>query len=209
MIQALSNPARVLASYPPAGVASYNNRVPQLRRVATPARSGDAVKAGLQDTRTDSNRTQPSIDNSEAGLTLVELIIVIAILSLLASAAVPIARFQVRREKERQLRRDLWEMRSAIDRYKDAADKGGFQVKADSMGYPPDLETLVNGVEVQGKKVRFLRKIPVDPMTGNAEWGLRSNQDDADSDSFGGQNVYDVHSKSTATAFDGTRYATW
>ena len=100
-------------------------------------------------------------------------------------------------------------IRDAIDRYKDTADKGGFQIKADSMGYPPDLETLVNGVEVQGKKVRFLRKIPVDPMTGNAEWGLRSNQDDADSDSFGGQNVFDVHSKSTGTALDGTRYAPW
>lgn len=145
----------------------------------------------------------------EAGLTLVELIIVIAILSVLATAALPIARFQVRREKERELRRDLWEMRSAIDHYKDAADKGGFQIKADSMGYPPDLETLVNGVEVQGKKVRFLRKIPTDPMTGNAEWGMRSNQDDVDSDSFGGQNVYDVYSKSQGTAMDGTRYSTW
>ncbi len=170
---------------------------------------GKAAKVGLQDLRTNNPRNQPAIDHPEAGLTLVELIIVIAILSVLASAALPIARFQVRREKERELRRDLWEMRAAIDRYKDAADKGGFQIKADSMGYPPDLETLVNGVEVQGKKVRFLRKIPVDPMTGNAEWGLRSNQDDADSDSFGGQNVFDVHSKSTGTALDGTRYATW
>jgi general secretion pathway protein G len=163
---------------------------------------------GLQDLCS-GNRSRPPIGHSEAGLTLIELIIVVAILSVLASAALPIARFQVRREKERELRRDLWEMRSAIDRYKDAADKGAFQIKADSMGYPPDLETLVNGVDVQGKKVRFLRRIPVDPMTGNAEWGLRSNQDDADSDSFGGQNVYDVHSKSTGTAFDGTRYATW
>lgn len=170
-------------------------------------RSGEAARAGSQALR--SLRSRPAIDHPEAGLTLVELIIVIAILSVLASAALPIARFQVRREKERELRRDLWEIRSAIDRYKDAADKGGFQIKADSMGYPPDLETLVNGVEIQGKKVRFLRKIPVDPMTGNAEWSLRSNQDDADSDSFGGQNVFDVHSKSTATALDGTRYATW
>jgi general secretion pathway protein G len=149
------------------------------------------------------------ITNPEAGVTLVELIIVVAILSVLATAAVPIARFEVRREKERELRRDLWEMRAAIDRYKDAADKGAFQVKADSMGYPPDLETLVKGVDVQGKTVRFLRKIPTDPMTGNAEWGLRSNQDDPDSDSFGGQNVFDVHSKSTGTAFDGTKYSTW
>ena len=148
-------------------------------------------------------------DNPEAGLTLVELIIVVAILSILASAAVPLVRFQVRREKERELRRDLWEMRAAIDRYKDAADKGAFQIKADSLGYPPDLDTLVNGVDVQGKKVRFLRKIPTDPMTGTNEWSLRSNQDDPESDSFGGQNVFDVHSKSLGTALDGSKYATW
>jgi general secretion pathway protein G len=123
--------------------------------------------------------------------------------------AVPVARFQVKREKERELRRDLWEMRDAIDRYKDAADKGGMQLKADSMGYPPDLQTLVDGVDVQMKKVRFLRAIPIDPMTKSAEWGLRSNQDDADSDSWGGQNVFDVYSKSQGTAIDGTKYSTW
>ncbi|HMG02660.1 MAG TPA: prepilin-type N-terminal cleavage/methylation domain-containing protein [Edaphobacter sp.] len=148
-------------------------------------------------------------DGREAGLTLVELIIVVAIIAILASAAIPIARFQVRREKERELRRDLWEMRSAIDHYKDAADKGAFQVKADSLGYPPDLQTLVDGVDVQGKKVRFLRRIPVDPMTGNAEWGMRSNQDDPDSTSYGGQGVFDVHTKSDGTALDGTKYSTW
>jgi general secretion pathway protein G len=147
--------------------------------------------------------------NTESGLTLVELIITVAIVAILASAAVPVARFQVKRAKERELRRDLWEMRDAIDRYKDAADKGAFQTKLDSYGYPPDLESLVNGVEAQGKKVKFLRKIPVDPMTGTAEWGLRSNQDDPDSDSFGGQNVFDVHSKSYGTALDGTKYSTW
>ncbi len=145
----------------------------------------------------------------EAGLTLVELIITIAIVAILASAALPIARFEVKREKERVLRRDLWEVRDAIDRYKDAADKGAFQTKADSFGYPPDLETLVNGVTVQDKKVKFLRKIPVDPLTDAADWGLRSNQDDADADTWGGQNVFDLHSKSTGTALDGTKYATW
>ncbi len=145
----------------------------------------------------------------ESGLTLIELIIVVAIVSILASAAIPIARFQVKRVKERELRRDLWEMRDAIDRYKDAADKGAFITKTDSMGYPPDLDTLVNGVEVQDKKVKFLRRIPVDPMTGTTDWGLRSNQDDADSDSFGGQNVFDVHTKSQDTALDGTKYSTW
>ncbi len=147
--------------------------------------------------------------HSESGVTLVELIVTITIVAILASAAIPIARFQVKREKERELRRDLWEMRDAIDRYKDAADKGAFMTKADSYNYPPDLESLVKGVDVQDKKVKFLRRIPVDPMTGTGEWGLRSNQDDADSDSFGGQNVFDVHTKSTDTGLDGTKYSTW
>ena len=143
------------------------------------------------------------------GLTLVELIVTVAILSVLASAAIPVVTFQIKRQKERELRRDLWEMRDAIDHYKDAADKGSFQNKVDSNGYPPDLQTLVDGVDVQTKKVRFLRRIPVDPMTGKAEWGLHSVQDDPKGDSFGGQNVFDVYSKSTGTALDGTKYADW
>jgi len=143
------------------------------------------------------------------GLTLVELIIAIAIIGLLASAAVPIVRVRVKRDKEIELRRDLWEMRDAIDRYKDAADRGAFQTKVDSLGYPPDMQTLVDGVDVQGKKLRFLRRIPVDPMTGNTDWGLRSNQDDPDSTSWGGQNVFDVYTKSDGTALDGTKYNTW
>ena len=147
--------------------------------------------------------------SGEAGVTLTELIIVCAILSLLSMAALPVVRFEVKRNKERELRADLWEMRAAIDAYKDAADKGGIQTKADSNNYPPDLQTLVDGVEIQTKTVRFLRKIPVDPMTGNTDWGLRSNQDEPDSDSFGGQNVYDVHSKSQGTGLDGTKYNTW
>jgi general secretion pathway protein G len=100
-------------------------------------------------------------------------------------------------------------MRDAIDKYKDAADKGAFQTKVDSQNYPPDLETMVNGVEVQTKKVKYLRRIPVDPMTGKAEWGLRSMQDDPNSDSFGGQSVFDVYSMSTGTALDGTKYSDW
>jgi general secretion pathway protein G len=145
----------------------------------------------------------------EAGLTLVELIVTVAILAILAAAAVPVARFQVKRVKERELRYDLWQMRAAIDHYKDAADKGVFQIKLDSQGYPPDLDTLVNGVDIQGKKVRFLRRIPVDPMTNSTEWGLRSMQDDPDSDSWGGQNVFDVYTKSDGTALDGTKYKDW
>jgi general secretion pathway protein G len=146
---------------------------------------------------------------SERGLTLVELIVTVAILSILASAAIPIARFKVKRDKERELRRDLWEMRDAIDHYKDAADKGAIQTKVDSQNYPPDLETLVNGVDIQGKKVKFLRRIPVDPMTAKAEWGMHSMQDDPKSDSYGGQSVFDVYSKSTGTALDGTKYSDW
>jgi general secretion pathway protein G len=145
----------------------------------------------------------------EQGLTLVELIVTVAILSILASAAVPVARFQVKRQNERMLHYDLWMMRDAIDKYKDAADRNAFQIKLESQGYPPDLETLVNGVDVQGKKLKFLRRIPVDPMTGKAEWGLRSMQDDPKSDSWGGQSVFDVYSKSTGTALDGTKYVDW
>ncbi len=147
--------------------------------------------------------------NNSRGLTLVELIIAVAILAILTSAAIPMVRVTVKREKERELRRDLWEMRDAIDRYKDAADAGKFQTKVGSDNYPPDLETLVKGVDVGGKKVRFLRQIPVDPMTGQAEWGLRSEQDDPDSESYGGQGVFDVYSKSEGTALDGTQYKKW
>jgi general secretion pathway protein G len=145
----------------------------------------------------------------ESGFTLIELIVASAILVVLSTMAVPLARLTITREKERVLRTDLWEMRDAIDRYKDAADRGGFQTKVDSQNYPPDLETLVKGVDVQGKKVRFLRKIPVDPMTGTTEWGLRSMQDDPDSDSWGGQSVFDVFTKSTGTGLDGTKYKDW
>ncbi len=149
------------------------------------------------------------IRRNARGLTLVELIVAITILLILTGAAVPIVRVRIKREKERELRRDLWEMRDAIDRYKDAADRNAFQTKVGSDGYPPDLDTLVNGVDVQGKKVRFLRRIPVDPMTGTTEWGLRSTQDDPKSTSWGGQNVFDVYTKSDATALDGTKYSDW
>ena len=122
--------------------------------------------------------TSAQRSSHQAGLTLVELIVTVAILAILASAAVPLARFQAKREKERQLRYDLWQMRDAIDAYKDAADRHAFMTKADSGNYPPDLDTLVKGVDAQGKKLKFLRRIPVDPMTGKAEWTLRSMQDD-------------------------------
>jgi general secretion pathway protein G len=145
----------------------------------------------------------------ERGFTLLELIIATTILLILSTMAVPMARLTIKRERERRLRADLWEMRDAIDRYKMDADRNAFQTKVDSQGYPPDLETLVKGVDVQGKKVRYLRKIPIDPMTGTTEWGMRSMQDDPDSDSFGGQSVFDVYTKSRDEALDGTKYKDW
>jgi general secretion pathway protein G len=144
------------------------------------------------------------------GVTLLEMIVVITILLILMGAAVPILKVSVRRQREVELRRDLWEVRGAIDRYKDAADKNAFQQKLGSEGYPPDMDTLVKGVEVAGgKKLRFLRRIPVDPMTGNSDWGLRSMQDDPQSDSWGGQNVFDVYTKSTGVGLNGTKYKDW
>ena len=146
----------------------------------------------------------------QRGVTLMEMIIVITILLIMMGAAVPILKVSIRRQRETELRRDLWEMRSAIDRYKDAADKNAFQQKLGSEGYPPDMDTLVNGVEIAGgKKLRFLRRIPVDPMTGNTDWGLRSMQDDPQSDSWGGQNVFDVYTKSTGVGLNGTKYKDW
>jgi general secretion pathway protein G len=146
----------------------------------------------------------------QSGVTLLEMIVVITILLIMMGAAVPVLKVSVRRQREVELRRDLWEMRTAIDRYKDAADKNAFQQKLGSEGYPPDMDTLVNGVEVTGgKKLRFLRRIPVDPMTGNTDWGLRSMQDDPQSDSWGGQNVFDVYTKSTGVALNGTKYKDW
>jgi general secretion pathway protein G len=146
----------------------------------------------------------------QRGFTLMELIVAAAIMSILTMMALPLARITIQREKEKELRRALWDMRDAIDRYKDAADRNMFQTKLDSQGYPPGLEELVKGVEAQGgKKIRFLRSIPVDPMTKSKEWGMRSMQDDPDSDSFGGQSVFDVYTKSTGVALDGTKYKDW
>ena len=167
--------------------------------------------------RSDSNhrrmdgRIQPRTSSSETGMTLLELIIACAILMVLSSAALPIAKYTIIRQREAELHRDLREMRDAVDRYKDAADRNQIRVEIGSEGYPPDLETLVKGVQVgtSDKKIRFLRKIPVDPMTGHADWGLRAVQDDPDSTSWGGKNVFDIYSKSTGTALDGTKYSDW
>jgi general secretion pathway protein G len=146
-------------------------------------------------------------------MTLLELIIACAILSVLATAALPLARVAIIRRKESMLHYDLREMRDAIDRYKDYSDQNKIQVQAGTEGYPPDLETLVNGVPLLGTKdnrrLHFLRSIPVDPMTGNKDWGLRSVTDDPDSGAWGGDDVFNVFSKSTATALNGTKYSDW
>ena len=150
--------------------------------------------------------------NSESGLTLLELIIACTVLMILSSAALPLARYTIVHKKEELLRYRLREMKDAIDRYKDLADTNKIRVEVGSEGYPPDLDTLVKGVKVgagDDKKLRFLRRIPVDPMTGRADWGFRCVSDDPDSTIWCGKNVFDVYSKSQATASDGTRYADW
>jgi general secretion pathway protein G len=158
----------------------------------------------------------PSPFRRQAGFTFIELLVVTTILIILASAAMPLAKVTVQRQREVELRRGLREMRTAIDKFKDAVDLGqiaSIDVRAGSEGYPPDLETLVEGVSVandaSGRKLKFLRKIPIDPMTNSTEWGLRSYQDKPDSSSWGGQNVYDVFTKSEGTGLDGTKYRDW
>jgi len=152
---------------------------------------------------------------SERGVTYLELIATCAIMMILASAILPLARVGFTRRKEMELRRALREVRTAVDRYKLLVDQGqigGTDVKLGSEGYPPELETLVKGVNRVGaldRKIKLLRRIPLDPMTGNTEWGMRCYQDDPDETSWCGQNVWDVYSKSTAKGLDGTRYNTW
>jgi general secretion pathway protein G len=153
---------------------------------------------------------------SARGYTFVELLVVSVVLLILASAALPLARVGVQRQREVELRRSLREMRVAIDKFKDAVDFGQIaatEVRAGSEGYPPSLETLVEGVpaanDASGRKLKFLRRVPIDPMTGEAEWALRSYQDKPDATTWGGQNVYDVRSKSEGTALDGTKYRDW
>jgi general secretion pathway protein G len=149
--------------------------------------------------------------SSEAGFTLLELVIASGILMILSTAALPVYRFTVIRSREYELHRDLREMRKAVDMFKDDADRNLVRVEVGSEGYPPDLDTLVKGINFGAgtQRKRYLRRIPVDPMTGRAEWGFRSVQDDPDSTSWGGSNVFDVYSKSTATALDGTKYSDW
>lgn len=154
--------------------------------------------------------------NQQDGYTFVELLVVSTIVLILASAIMPLARVTATRQREAELRRALREMRTAIDRFKDAADLqqiASLEIKAGSEGYPADLETLVEGVSVPndatGRKLKFLRRIPIDPMTRNTDWGLRSYQDDPDATRWGGQNVFDVYTTFEGTALDGTKYRDW
>ena len=150
------------------------------------------------------------------GFSFIELLVVTSIILVLAGAVMPLARITIQRQREIELRRTLRELRTAIDKYKDAVDQGqigGTDNQLGSEGYPPDLETLVEGVTAAGdasaRKLKFLRRIPVDPMTRSAEWGLRSYQDAPDARSWGGKNVFDVYSRSEGTALDGTKYRDW
>ena len=147
----------------------------------------------------------------ERGFTLAELVMVAALLAILAGMAMPVAKFTVKRRKEMELRLALRQMRTAIDEYKRLSDQGMIPIKLGSEGYPPDLETLAEGVELVGQEIKrkFLRKLPMDPMTREEEWGLKSYQDDADSNGWGGENVWDVYSLSESTALDGTEYKDW
>ena len=146
------------------------------------------------------------------GFTLIELIITITIVAILTALAVPLTRNTIKREKEVTLRQQLREIRAAIDKYKEFSDSGQIQIKLGTEGYPETLDVLVEGVQMAGavdKKLKLLRRIPVDPMTNSTEWGLRSYQDDADAASWGQQNVFDVYTKSGGTALDGTKYRDW
>ncbi len=150
------------------------------------------------------------------GYSFIELLVVTVIVLILASAVMPLTKVTMQRQKEIELRRTLRELRTAIDRFKDAADLqqiAAQDLKAGAEGYPEKLEVLVEGVRVtgdaSGRKLKFLRKVPIDPMTGSTDWGLRSYQDDHDSTSWGGQNVFDVYTKSDGTALDGTKYRDW
>jgi general secretion pathway protein G len=161
-------------------------------------------------------RSRLAILRTESGFTFIELLVVTTILLILASAVMPLAKVTIQRQREAELRRALREVRTAIDKYKDAVDNGligSIDVKAGSEGYPPDLDTLVEGVGVAndatGRKLKFLRRVPIDPISGSHEWGMRAYGDKPDSTSWGGSNVYDIYSKSGGTALDGTKYKDW
>src|SRR4029453_12532464 len=157
-----------------------------------------------------------SVGLASSGYTFVELLIVVTLLMILASAVLPLAQVTSQRQREAELRRNLAGIRTSSDKFKDAVDAGlipAAELRPDNEGYPPDLDKLVDGVAIAndatGRKLKFLRRIPIDPMTNDTEWGLRSYQDKPDSTSWGGQNVFDVYTKSGGTGLDGTKYRDW
>jgi general secretion pathway protein G len=171
------------------------------------------LKTGVETYRRWTRQTQLAAAD---GYTFVELIVVAAIIMILASVAMPLARVTAQRQREVELRAALREMRTAIDKFKDAADTqqiATLELKVGGEGYPPDLETLVEGVaaanDATGRKLKFLRRVPIDPMTKGTEWALRSYQDDSDTTHWGGQNVFDVRTTFDGTALDGTKYRDW
>lgn len=180
--------------------------------LALGAHQGRRTKDGPR-TKTQGRGTVPG---GQSGYTFIELLVVATIILILASAIMPLARVTATRQREVELRRDLREIRTAIDKFKDAADAmqiSPLDLKPDGQGYPPDLETLVEGVtaanDQAARKLKFLRRVPVDPMTHDTDWGMRSYQDDPDATRWGGQNVFDVYTKFDGTALDGTKYKDW
>jgi general secretion pathway protein G len=178
------------------------------------------IKAGIIKTNIKSQKQasgkMSKFFTQKKGFTLTEMMVTVTILAILAAAVIPLARTAVKREKEIELRRNLRLIREALDAYKKLADEKKIEFEEDTEGYPPDLETLIKGVEFKGegeesetKIIKFLRRIPKDTMTNSFEWGLRSYQDDPDSEDWGGENVYDVYTKSQASALDGTKYKDW
>jgi len=186
-------------------------------RIAIPTGAcAEGVRVAIPPSACPERAQGPRESKGESGFTFIELLVVTTILLILASAVMPLAKVAVQREREAELHRVLREMRIAIDKYKDAVDNGligSVDVKVGSEGYPPDLETLVEGVTVandaSGRKLKFLRRIPIDPITRSTEWGMRAYGDRPDSTSWGGGNVYDVYSKAEGTALDGTKYKDW
>jgi general secretion pathway protein G len=189
--------------------------LPALEKMNLPQIKAEIIKTDIKSQKQASGKMSKFFTQKK-GFTLTEMLVTLTILAILAAAVIPLARTAVKREKEIELRRNLRLIREALDAYKKLVDEKKIESEEDTEGYPPDLETLIKGVEFKGegeesetKIIKFLRRIPKDTMTNSFEWGLRSYQDDPDSEDWGGENVYDVYTKSQASALDGTKYKDW